>query len=302
MRRSDPLITALQKATQATGRSFGFVPFLFLTAIFTAGVRQTGRMEQICDDLAAEHAALDQVLDHVSDWDMATPAEGWSVRDTISHLWFFDQRALLALTDPEAFAADAAVLMASGGTDASVLPGREVTSPALHAHWRHDRARLISHARTVDPSVRVPWYGPAMGARSFITARLMETWAHGQDVVDAIAAEVPGVSRPASERLRHIAHIGVRARPFSYAVNQLEMPETDVYVGLEAPDGSLWEWGDLASGESVRGPAEDFCLLVTQRRHQADLRLNVSGPAAIQWMSIAQAFAGPPGGGRGPLN
>jgi uncharacterized protein (TIGR03084 family) len=130
----------------------------------------------------------------------------------------------------------------------------------------------------------------------------METWAHGHDVVDAIAAVAPLAQRPPTQRLRHIAHIGVRARPFSYAVNQLEMPETDVYVGLEAPDGSLWEWGDEASGESVRGPAEDFCLLVTQRRHQADLRLEVTGPAAVQWMSIAQAFAGPPGGGREPLN
>lgn len=258
-------------------------------------------MEQICDDLVAEHEALDRVLGQVENWDMPTPAEGWSVRDTVSHLWFFDQRALLALTDAEAFAADAAELMAAGGTDASVVPGRHVTPPALHAHWRHDRARLIAHARTVDPSTRVPWYGPAMGARSFITARLMETWAHGQDVVDAVAAILPGVERPATERLRHIAHIGVRARPFSYLVNQIEMPDTEVYVGLDAPDGSLWEWGDPSSSDAVRGPALDFCLLVTQRRHRSDLRLEATGPAATQWMSIAQAFAGPPGGGREPL-
>jgi uncharacterized protein (TIGR03084 family) len=259
-------------------------------------------MEQICDDLMAEHAALDQVLEQVEDWDMATPAEGWSVRDTISHLWFFDQRALLALTDPEAFAADAAELLASGGTEASVVPGREVTPPALHAHWRHDRDRLIAHARTVDPAARVPWYGPAMGARSFITARLMETWAHGQDVVDAIATVVPGVERPSTDRLRHIAHIGVRARPFSYAINQIELPSVEVYVGLEAPDGSLWEWGNPDSSDTVRGSALDFCLLVTQRRHRDDLALTVAGPAATEWIAIAQAFAGPPGGGRDPLN
>jgi uncharacterized protein (TIGR03084 family) len=259
-------------------------------------------MEQICDDLMAEHAALDQVLEHVEDWDMATPAEGWSVRDTISHLWFFDQKALLALTDPEAFAADAVALMAAGGTEASVVPGREVTPPALHANWRHDRNLLIAHARTVDPSARVPWYGPAMGARSFITARLMETWAHGQDVVDAVAALVPGVERPPTARLRHIAHIGVRARPFSYAINQIELPTTDVHVGLDAPDGTVWEWGQADAIDTVRGPALDFCLLVTQRRHINDLNLKVSGPAATEWMAIAQAFAGPPGGGRDPLN
>lgn len=259
-------------------------------------------MEQICDDLQAEHAALDTVLEATSDWDMPTPAEGWSVRDTVSHLWFFDQRARLALTDAEAFAADAEALMAAGGTDASVQPGREMTAAALHAHWRHDRALLVEVARTVDPSVRVPWYGPSMGARSFITARLMETWAHGQDVVDAVAATAPGVTRPGTARLRHIAHIGVRARPFSYAVNGRTLPATDVYVALTAPDGELWEWGDPSLGDVVRGPAEDFCLLVTQRRHRDDVSLEISGPGATEWMSFAQAFAGPPGAGRKPLS
>lgn len=252
-------------------------------------------MQDLCADLAAEHAALDAVLDVVTDWDAPTPAEGWSIRDTVSHLWFFDQRALLALTDPEAFAADTVVLL-ERGVDASVEPGREVEPHELHANWRRDREALIAHARTVDPSTRVPWYGPAMGARSFITARLMETWAHGQDVVDAV-----GVDRPATDRLRHVAHIGVRTRPFSYAVNERPMPDADVYVGLTAPDGELWEWGDAASSDRVTGSALDFCLLVTQRRHLDDTALEVTGPAATEWMSIAQAFAGTPGPGRPPL-
>jgi uncharacterized protein (TIGR03084 family) len=252
-------------------------------------------MQELCDDLAAEHAALDAVLDAATDWDAPTPAEGWSIRDTVSHLWFFDQRALLALTDPEAFAADAVVLL-ERGVEISVEPGRRIEADELRATWRRDRGALIDHARTVDPSMRVPWYGPAMGARSFITARLMETWAHGQDVVDVVGAD-----RPVTDRLRHVAHIGVRARPFSYAVNERPMPAADVYVGLEAPGGGLWEWGDVATPDRVTGPALDFCLLVTQRRHLSDTSLEVSGPAAAEWMSIAQAFAGPPSGGRPPL-
>lgn len=252
-------------------------------------------MQELCDDLAAEHAALDAVLVAVPDWDVPTPADGWTVRDTISHLWFFDQRALLALTDPEAFADDATRLL-ERGIDASVEPGRAISSDELHERWRRDRSALIDHARTVDPASRVPWYGPAMGARSFVTARLMETWAHGQDVVD-----VAGVDRPATSRLRHVAHIGVRARPFSYAVNNRSMPDVDVYVGLDAPDGSLWEWGEQSLENRVTGAALDFCLLVTQRRHLDDTDLSVDGPAAAEWLSIAQAFAGPPGGGRRPL-
>jgi uncharacterized protein (TIGR03084 family) len=251
-------------------------------------------MEALCDDLGAEHADLDLVLAHVDDWDVATPAAGWSVRDTVSHLWFFDQRALQALTDPDAFVADATALVARG-TDASVEPGRSISATELHEAWRRDREALVAVARTVDPAARVPWYGPAMGARSFVTARIMETWAHGQDVVD-----VAGVEREPTARLRHVAHIGVRARPFSYAVRQMELPDVDVHVALGAPDGTTWEWGEPTLPDRVTGTALDFCLVVTQRRHLDDTSLSVDGPAATEWMSIAQAFAGDPGPGRPP--
>ncbi len=253
-------------------------------------------MDPICDDLLAEHADLDALVAGLDEdgWDVPTPAPGWAVRDQISHLWFFDQRALLALTDPVAFAEDARALLASGSTEASVVPGRSMSGRDLLDAWRRDRSALVETARGVDASVRVPWYGPAMGARSFVTARLMETWAHGQDVADALGAQ-----REPTARLRHVAHIGVRARPFSYAVNGREMPDAEVFVSLNAPDGDVWKWG-VPGGDAVVGPALDFCLVVTQRRHPADTALEVRGPAAEEWISIAQAFAGPPGGGREP--
>jgi uncharacterized protein (TIGR03084 family) len=132
-----------------------------------------------------------------------------------------------------------------------------------------------------------------MSAVSFATARLMETWAHGQDIVDAL-----GVTRPPTDRLRHVAFIGVRARPFSYATNEKTMPEGEVRVELQAPGGGTWVYGDAAATDVVRGPALDFCLVVTQRRHPADSALVIEGPLAEEWMGIAQAFAGPPGAGR----
>ncbi|MEO5724077.1 MAG: TIGR03084 family metal-binding protein [Ilumatobacteraceae bacterium] len=251
-------------------------------------------MNAICDDLTAEHDDFDRIVGalDVDEWDLATPSPGWMVRDQISHLWFFDQRALLALTDAEGFAADTAVLMKSGGTDTSIRPGREMTAAALLDAWRAGRSALVAAARGVDPAARIPWYGPAMGARSFITARLMETWAHGQDVVDAV-----GASREPSARLRHVAHIGVGARRYSYRINQLELPDSDVYVGLDSPAGELWEWG-TPGADSVTGSAIDFCLAVTQRRALADTSLTIRGASAVEWMSIAQAFAGGPGKGR----
>jgi uncharacterized protein (TIGR03084 family) len=132
-----------------------------------------------------------------------------------------------------------------------------------------------------------------MGLASFISARLMETWAHGQDVVDAL-----GIQREPTDRLRHVAFLGVRARGFSYTANGLATPESDVRVELTGPSGDLWTWGD--GTDSIRGTALDFCLVVTQRRHIADTDLEIRGPLAEGWMEIAQSFAGPPGSGRQP--
>jgi uncharacterized protein (TIGR03084 family) len=253
-------------------------------------------MQQICDDLLAECDALDAVVAGITEtqWDTPTPAAGWSVRDQISHLWFFDVRELMALTDPDAFAADMRELFASGGTEASVAPGRAITGAELLQRWRDDRSRLVDVARTVDPATRVPWYGPAMAARSAITARLMETWAHGQDVCDAL-----GSTRAPTSRLRHVAHIGVRARPFSYMINGRDLPDAPVYVSLRGPDGDVWEWGEPGP-DRVEGDALDFCLVVTQRRHVDDTALQVEGAVALDWIGIAQAFAGEPGTGRRP--
>ena len=179
-----------------------------------------GAMQQICRDLEAEHADLDQVVAglDVSDWDRPTPATGWSVHDQISHLGYFDRTAVLAVRDPDEFTRSVEVLLA-GGVDVSVEPGRASTAPDLLAWWRDGRRELLATLEPLDPATRVPWYGPPMGARSFATTRLMETWAHGQDIVDTVGAE-----RPPTDRLRHVAHIGVRARPFSYACEALTRP------------------------------------------------------------------------------
>lgn len=143
---------------------------------------------------------------------------------------------------------------------------------------------------------RIPWFGPPMGALSFVSARLMETWAHGQDVADAL-----GVTRPPTARLRHVAQLGVRARPFSFLVHGEEPPSAPVHVVLRGPSGEAWDWdADVGAVDSVRGTALDFCLVVTQRRHVEDTELQIEGPVARAWMSIAQAFAGPPGPGRSP--
>jgi uncharacterized protein (TIGR03084 family) len=132
-----------------------------------------------------------------------------------------------------------------------------------------------------------------MGAASMATARLMETWAHGVDVTDAL-----GMPPSATSRLRHVAHIGVRTRDFAFGQHGLPRPDAEIRVELAAPDGGSWTWGPETAEQRVTGPALDFCLRVTQRRHRDDLALVAVGADADRWLDLAQAFAGPPGPGR----
>ena len=253
----------------------------------------------VCADLADEQAGLDDLVTGLpdADFDRSSPAPGWSIRDQISHLAWFDDRALESVTAPEVFRAGAEAFMADlpAAMDRPAELGRAMTPAAVLDWWRESRVALLAGFAGMDPQARLPWYGPDMGAVSFVTARLMETWAHGQDVADAL-----GVSRPATARLRHVAHLGVAAMAFSFRVRGLEPPAQPVRVELRSPAGDLWAWGALGASNVVRGDALSFCLVVTQRRHLDDARLHLEGPVARQWMAIAQAFAGPPGPGRQP--
>jgi uncharacterized protein (TIGR03084 family) len=157
------------------------------------------------------------------------------------------------------------------------------------------RAELVGVFRGLDRALRVPWFGPPMSAASALTARIMETWAHGQDVADAL-----GVERAFTPRLRHIAHLGYRTLGHGFAAHGRPTPTTDVRVELSTPDGDMWTFGAEDAADRLEGPALDFCLLVTQRRHPEDLSLKASGAVATEWLEVAQAFAGPPGGKRLP--
>lgn len=261
-------------------------------------------LADMIDDLAAEHAALAAVVTPLDDdgWDIPTPSPGWSTRDQIIHLTFFDGTATTAVVDPDRFRAETDALLANASTQGLDRPTMAwadgLSSSELLARWTAGRESLLTAANGLSPDDRVPWYGPSMGARSFLTARLMETWAHGQDIVDAVSERV-GVSRPATDRLRHIAQLGVITRKWSYVNRGLDVPETQVAVRLDAPSGDVWTWNDDGSA-SVSGPAEDFCLVVTQRRHVDDTALVCAGDDARDWMLKAQAFAGGPTDGPTP--
>lgn len=253
----------------------------------------------IVADLRAESDELDALVADLpaQRWATATPAAGWTIAHQIAHLLWTDRVALIAVTDEATFTSEVVSAAAQNPTGFVDAAAEELaaTAPAdLLADWRSTRAALHDALLTVAEGRKLPWFGPPMSAASMATARLMETWAHGLDVADAL-----GTSRPPTARLRSIAHIGVRTRDFAYAVHGLTPPADVFHVKLRAPDGNDWTWGPEDAAQRVEGSAEHFCMLVTQRRPRAALDVVAVGPDAEQWLTIAQAFAGPPGPGRG---
>ena len=248
-------------------------------------------------DLVAEQASLDEVVSPLSDadWERVTPSPGWKVRDQVGHLAFFDTTAALAITDPAGFAAHRESFMAralgsaDAADDATLGEARAMAAPDLLEHWRGRRQDLADAAATCGDDARIEWYGPSMGARSFLTARLMEAWAHGQDICDTVGAQ-----REPTDRLRHIAQLGVITRGWTYINRGADVPEGEVRVELAAPSGATWVWGPEDADASVCGSALEFCLVTAQRRNIADVDLVVEGDIAIDWLAKAQLFAGPP--------
>jgi len=256
-------------------------------------------MAALAADLAAESAVTRALVAGLDEhgWRTPTPAVGWDIADQIGHLAYFDEVAVRSAVQPDEFRAELAAAAADGSINADVIADRyrDRTGAQMLAWFDTARADLLETFTKLDPRQRLPWFGPPMSAASSLTARLMETWAHTQDIADAL-----GVTREPTGRLRHVAHIGVGAQAYSYAVRGQTPPDTRVRVELTAPDGTLWTWGPDDATDRVTGTALDFCLLVTQRRNRDDLAVTAEGPAAQEWMTIAQAFAGPPGPGRPP--
>lgn len=255
-------------------------------------VDESSELDALRHDLVDEQIALDEMVAGLAgaDWHRATPAVGWTVADQIGHLAYFDSSAATAISDPDAFRVGVSELVDGAtrdGVDTFTLGAfRELSKVQQLATWRHARSELAVAALALNDETRVAWYGPSMGAKSFLGARLMETWAHGTDVADALHVE-----RRATNRLRHVAQLGFITRKWSYLVRGEEPPKGDVRLELTSPSGARWTWGRDDAADSITGPVEDFCLVVTQRRHVDDTSLE-AGELAHHWLVRAQAFAG----------
>ncbi len=267
------------------------------------------RLAEVLADLRAEGDRLDALVAPLPDaadrgWRTPTPAVGWDVAHQVAHLAWTDEVAAAAAGAAAGRAAGkqawdavvaAAVEDAEGFVDAEAARGAAAPAGELLGRWRASRVSLVDALAAVPEGARLPWFGPPMSAASMATARFMETWAHGLDVADAL-----GLEPQPTDRVRHVAHLGVRTRDFAYRNRGLEPPAVEIRVALTLPSGSALALGPAGAEQSVTGSAHDFALLVTQRRHRAELDLVATGAEADAWLDLAQAFAGSPGPGREP--
>ncbi len=249
-------------------------------------------MEQ-AQDFLDETQALYSLIEGLSeqDYDRPTQFKGWTVTMVLRHLHVWNQAALLSLIDANAFT-DLLKTMAAGIGGAS-LPEFEqsylggLSALALRDVWIVEAQNLSKHFANADPSARLPWVGPQMSARSSITARLMESWAHGQAIYDLL-----GVERQDGDRIGNIVRLGVNTYGWTFRNRREEAPGPMPRLSLTAPSGALWSYGE--GEEHISGSATEFCQVITQTRNIADTKLVVEGAVAERWMAIAQCFAGPP--------
>jgi uncharacterized protein (TIGR03084 family) len=244
------------------------------------------------DECETLHAAL--AAAPLDAWNEPTQFKGWTFDDIVAHLNMFDYAALLAARSRDELQAWLGPLMQRLGAGLSFADAArewrgDRSGPTLLAQWREQYLRLADVFAALDPNQRLAWAGPDMNARSFMSARQMETWSHGQAVFDALGAD-----RVEHDRLRNVAVMGVNTFGWTFTVNRREVPTIKPYVRLTSPSGATWEWNDPGCPDRIEGSAVEFCRVVTQTRNVQDTQLRVTGEIASEWMALAQCFAGPP--------
>lgn len=245
------------------------------------------------EDFRAESQALYSLLSSKSDAELAEPTlfKGWTTNDVLQHLYYWNQMASLQITNPEELQARLVSVMrhpkGMRGAEADHFGG--LKGRMLSGAWIADAMSTADHFAGADPKARLKWAGPDMSARSSITARLMETWAHGQEIYDHF-----GVVRANEDRIRNIVVLGVNTYGWTYKTRGTAPPGEMPHLILTAPSGAIWTYGEESETSRIEGLAEEFCQVVTQTRNIADTGLKLTGNVAEDWMSKAQCFAGPP--------
>lgn len=260
-------------------------------------------MREILSDLVAEQQHLDQFLQTLRDrqWATKTPAEGWTIQDTVSHLAYTESFAAEVLAEGKERLDAESVGDIDEWTAIGVAQGRGRRYQEIIEWWRFGRADVVDALSRMLATDRVPWLFGDMSARSFATVRLMETWAHGLDIKAAILGRNTALEEPPEEdededpladtpRLRHIAGLGQRTLPFAFAQAGETYPEQGIRVEVMGPLYAAWRFGPEDTDQVIKGMASDWCRVVVRRAAPEETGLKAVGVDAEKALTIARAY------------
>lgn len=254
-------------------------------------------MREILSDLVAEEQSLDQFLQriHERDWKLPTPAIGWSIHDTVSHLAYTETFAAEAMRKGPGFIEQANVGSIDDWTKEGVERGRNLRYQAVIEWWRNGRADVVDELSRMEARDRVPWVVAPMGARAFATMRLMETWAHGLDIKAAaydriVVGEEEEDPYADTVRLRHVAWLAHRMLPWAFDQANVPFPDDGIRVELMGPKYAFWVYGPPDSPNVVSGVAGDWCRVAVQRLDPADTTLKAVGDVAEVALTAVRAY------------
>ena len=254
-------------------------------------------MREILSDLVAEQQALDQFLQriHERDWKLNTPAEGWTIMDTVSHLAYTENFAADAIANGQSFVDGAAITDIDEWTARGVEQGRGKRYQEIIEWWRNGRARVVDALSRMEASDRVPWVVTSASAKSFATLRLMETWAHGLDIKATMDGrltygeeeEDPTLDTP---RVRHVAWLAHRMLPWAFEQAGETYPEAGIRVELMGPKYARYVYGPKDSDQVIKGHAGEWCRVAVQRMDAADTGLKAIGEDAEVALQVVRAY------------
>lgn len=216
----------------------------------------------------------------------------WTINDILVHLHFWNMSANSSINQPDQF--DIMMKQFFSAIQTGKLRPYENGVIKQRGHvllniWYELSKKLAKDFASIDPKLRVKWAGPEMSARTCISARQMEVWAHGQAIFDLL-----GKDRSESDRIKNVVVLGINAFGWSHQVHGLDTPKNMPFLRLKSPSGEIWEFGDFNYSNIIEGAAVEFSQVVAQTRNIADTSLKVIGKEAKIWMENAQCFAGPP--------
>ena len=247
-------------------------------------------------DFKTESDALYELLKPLSDENLeqTTQFKNWTLNTVLQHLHYFNYAADLSLKDERGILQLLNDLQTSQKTGESLVAYTDrqldgIKGQSLLRLWRDYYTGMSDSFREADPNIRVKWAGPDMSVLSSITARLMETWSHGQEVYDLL-----GVVREDRNHIKNIVVIGNNTFGWTFMNRGEDTPDDKPFLRVYGPTGDMWEFNDHSEDSRIEGSATEFCQVVTQTRNIQDTTQNVVGKTANRWMAVAQCFAGPP--------